>query len=268
MVNEPSVENLKDILRKEVDAFCRQHIGQRGAVSEVTEAIRQRRWKAVLFGGAPRSLLISRFLHRRSGRPRDLDIVIQGQSLEVLSRAFEMLISRETRFGGLQLRSDEWHFDVWPLERTWAILEDGISQPDFSDLPRTTFLNVEAVAIELWPMGGSDRKIYSGDDQFFRAVIDRVVEVNRVDNPFPDLCVVRSLIMAHDLDFRIGSKLAQYIASYGPAISEKDLENIQNKHYGHVRITGPQLRDWIQSVSEILSIGVEQDIRLPKYTSQ
>src|SRR5437667_12529326 len=112
MADEITVDLLKAMLREEVDAFCRRQEPPWVAVSEVTEAIRLHKWKAVLFGGALRSLLISRLVHRRAGRPRDVDIVIQGPPLEILRYLFEKLITRETRFGGLQLRRAEWFFDV------------------------------------------------------------------------------------------------------------------------------------------------------------
>ncbi len=263
MANATTIDDLKMMLRTEVDSFCRRQEGVWEALSDVTGSIRQHNWQAVLFGGTLRSLLISRLVHRSVGRPRDVDIVTQGQPLESLRDLFEDLITRETRFGGLQLRKSEWLFDVWPLERTWAIVEDGVSEPSFSDLPRTTFLNVEAVAVELWPEPGQERAVYSGDDQFFNAILDQVVEINRVENPFPSLCVVRSLVMTQDLGFRIGIRLAQYIAEVGPGIPDDELEQVQRKHYGFVRVPGPELRCWIRLVSEYLKRGPERELRLP-----
>lgn len=253
MANGMTVESLKAALREEVDSFCQRQEAPWEAVSEILEMIRLRNWRAVLFGGTLRTLLISRLVHRQAGRPRDVDIVIQGPPLEILRNLFEKLITRETRFGGLQLRRAEWLFDVWPLERTWAIVEDKVSVPSFSDLPHTTFLNVEAVAVDVWPTPGQQREMYSGDDRFFHAIIDRVVEVNRAENPFPHLCVVRSLVMAHDLGFRLGTKLAHYIADHGPAIPEDELDRIQEKHYGLIRLPGKYLRGWIRSICDSLT---------------
>src|SRR5215831_14168139 len=74
---------------------------------------------AVLFGGTLRTLLLSRLADGTPGRPRDVDIVVAGLSIDALRRRFQPIISRETRFGGLQLRRREWQFDVWPLTQTW-----------------------------------------------------------------------------------------------------------------------------------------------------
>jgi hypothetical protein len=256
MGRDNPVERLKALLRDEVERFCLRREPSWEAVSDILKTIRDNRWRAVLFGGTLRSLLISQFLHQREGRPRDVDIVIQGAPLEILRELFEKLIARETRFGGLQLRKQEWLFDVWPLERTWAIVEDDkVGPPSFSYLPSTTFLNVEAVAVDVWPTPGQVREIYSGDDQFFHAILNRVVEVNRIANPFPELCVVRALVMVSDLGCRIGPRLAQYIAHHGPNNASADLERIQEKHYGRVRIPGATLEDWIRTIRQSLDAG-------------
>ena len=263
MPKSNSVELLKALLRREVELFCRRLDPLWGAVSDIIETIRRNHWRAVFFGGTLRSLLISRLIHRRQGRPRDVDIVIHGAPLDILKNLFDSLISRETRFGGLQLQHADWRFDVWPLEQTWGIIEDRISHPDFAYLPRTTFLNIEAAAIDIWPQPGQEREIYSGDDQFFRGILDQVVEINRAENPFPDLCVVRSLAMTAELGFRIGKHLARYIAHHGPSMSIIDLETVQEKHYGCIRVRGATLQGWIRFVIESLERSEFQEVRLP-----
>ncbi len=94
-----------------------------------------------------------------------------------------------------------------------------------------------------------ERRIYSGDDQFFRAIIDRVIEVNRVENPFPELCVVRSLVLARELGFSLGPRLIQYIAEHGPHLTAPVLEAVQQRHYGSVRVPGAGLAEWIMSIA-------------------
>jgi hypothetical protein len=243
------IELLKALLGREVELFCRRLDPLWHDISHVVSAIERNHWRAVLFGGTLRSLLMSRLVHGRPGRPRDVDIVIQGPPLEFLRELFGSLISRETRFGGFHLHDSEWEFDVWPLERTWGIVQDRIANPDFSNLPNTTFLNIEAAAIDIWPGTDGERQIYSGEDQFFKAIIDQVVEVNRIENPFPELCVVRSLILVNELGFSIGPRLANYVAEHGPAIPDAELETVQHRHYGEVRVQSGILREWIRSVT-------------------
>jgi hypothetical protein len=250
----PSTTELKTILLAEVDAFCRAHIDARTEVGEFLESIRANRWPAVFFGGTLRSLLVDRFFHDRRGRPRDLDIVFRGPKLASLRDVFGPLITRETRFGGLQLRKGDWQFDVWPLDQTWAIREDGVSQPGFDHLPRTTFLNVEAVAVDVWPTDG-ERRIYSDDDRFFQAIRSREVEINRSENPYPELCVVRSLLMAHDLEFRVGPELTRFISSHGTRMDLASFDRVQTKHYGHIRIPSAVLRSWVEDIANYTQTG-------------
>jgi hypothetical protein len=166
---------------------------------------------------------------------------------------FEHFVSRETRFGGLQLRRADSLFDVWPLERTWALVQEQVSRPDFDDLPRTTFLNIEAIAVEVWPSDGSrERRLFSGDDQFFRAVLHRVLDINREENPYPELCVVRSLVMSHDTGFALGGRLARYVVNHGQRLSATLLEEVQQKHYGTLRVAGPTMVGWIHTIADAL----------------
>jgi len=263
MVDINSVELLKALLRREVELFCRRLDPLWHDISHVVGTIQRNQWQAVFFGGTLRSLLMSRLVNGRPGRPRDVDIVIQGPPLEILRELFGSLISRETRFGGFHLHDAGWEFDVWPLERTWGIVQDRIAHPDFGNLPNTTFLNIEAAAIDIWPGASGERQIYSGDDQFFKAIIDRVVEVNRIENPFPELCVVRSLVLVSELDFCIGRGLAHYVATHGPAISETELETVQHRHYGEVRVPGAILREWIKFVTTSVDGHSKGGVRLP-----
>lgn len=250
MADANSVELLKALLRREVELFCRRLDPLWHDIAHVVDAIQRNHWRAVFFGGTLRSLLLSRLVDRLPGRPRDVDIVIQGPPLGILRELFGNLISRETRFGGFHLHDAGWEFDVWPLEKTWGIVQDQIDHPDFGYLPNTTFLNIEAAAIDIWSGESGERRIYSGDDQFFKAIIDRVIEVNRIENPFPELCVVRSLVLASELRFGIGPRLAQYIAAHGSVMSPDELESIQRRHYGKIRVTGDALRQWITTVTD------------------
>src|SRR5690242_17768693 len=116
------IELLKELLKREVERFCRAAVTGDDFIRQTAEEVRRNNWRAVFFGGTLRSLLISRLTRHRDGRPRDLDIVIQGPPLDILRKLFESCIARETRFGGLQLRRGGWLFDVWPLDRTWALV--------------------------------------------------------------------------------------------------------------------------------------------------
>lgn len=258
-----SILDLKKRLQKEVARFYRsdKRLWKEPIVRTLRE-LRKTDVQSVFFGGTLRSLLLSRIYANKFGRPRDVDIVITGATIEALRDQFEAIVSRETRFGGLQLRRREWQFDLWPLHQTWAFVRDKVSEPEFSELPRTTFFNMESIAVEVWAQPGCARKVFSGDDQFFEGILNQTLEINREENPYPELCVLRALIMASTLDFAIGPRLATYIAKHGEHLTENDLEYVQHKHYGQRRQCGDTLREWIATISD--SIGkTDGSVRLP-----
>src|SRR6185312_1377695 len=117
-------------------------------------------------------------------------------------------------------------------------------------LPYTTFFNLEAIAVDVWSWPGVARNIYSGDDQFFRGLIDRVIEINRIENPYPELCVVRAVALAGNLRWKIGPRLLRYLVEVGSDMGVKDFEKIQEKHYGAVQWSGSVFMRAIESAAE------------------
>lgn len=264
MVKHEAIHLMKELLRREVSRFCRHdHRLWKEPIVQTIRDLRAANWRAVFFGGTLRSLITSRLWYQRLGRPRDIDIVVKDADVSLIRSQFEQYLSRETHFGGLQLRRMNWQFDLWPLDRTWALVTDKVDQPVFDHLPQTTFFNVEAVAAEVWTNPGCTRIIYSGDDQFFDGILRRILEVNREDNPFPSLCVVRALLLASGLDFRLGPRLSRYIAEHGVGLSEGHLEELQAKHYGRVRQSGDTLRRWTRHVAKCSEKNPDQSVTLP-----
>jgi len=269
MAFENNRDGLRKRLRSEVARFYQrdQRIWKKPVV-DMLRSLQEANMDAVFFGGTLRSLLVSRIRHNKQGRPRDVDIVISGGSIDAIRTLIEHKIERETRFGGLQVREREWQFDLWPLERTWAFVNDNEQDRGFAELPKTTFLNMEAIAVEIWPKPGKARKIYAGDNQFFDGLMNRLLEVNREHNPFPDLCVVRSLVMASTLNFDIGPKLARYIVAHGERMSTQDLRDVQQSHYGCVRRESNQLVNWIKFVANKDDLETPTRIQLPYQRQQ
>lgn len=213
---------------------------QADALRTIRSAIASKGWRAVLFGGALRDIMV--FGNERI--PRDFDIVVDVNAAE-LSDLFQSRIRRKTRFGGLQILQDGWPLDIWPLDRTWAFEHMALA-PTFENLPKTTFLNVEAIAVDLWNPHGSKRNLY--EHQFFSAIASRTVEVNFRENPYPLLCVVRSLITAWRLNFGVGENLKEYVRQFGASLTLPDIERIQNEHYGHPQVPSNLIRSWINDV--------------------
>ena len=257
MDGELTVADLKRQLVQEVRVLFRRNGSVwKEPILDIVHELRQSKVKAVLFGGTLRSLLVSRIFEGRPGRPRDIDVVVSGAPLPWLEKKFADILTRRTRFGGLQLKHGAWQFDVWPVADTWAFKHgDASERPSFSALPSTTPFNLEAVAVEVWTSGGRPRAIFSGDDRFFEGILARTLELNRSDNPFPELTVVRALIMASELQFKIGPRLASYIRNVAGLISKEVVERVQTGHYGHVRIESRRLYELARLVTRESSFG-------------
>ncbi|MFO0836123.1 MAG: hypothetical protein U0638_14215 [Phycisphaerales bacterium] len=258
---------LKEQLRHDV-ASLYQRDGREWnkPIAETLRLLREANVRAVFFGGTLRSLILSRVQSGRFGRPRDVDIVVSGTTLEQLRHQFHDSIRRETRFGGLQLERMSWQFDVWPLEQTWAFKTSGDLEPHFSRLPSTTFFNLEAIAVDVWAPPGQPRAIYSGDDQFFDGILDQVLEINREENPFPMLCVVRSLVFISMTGFSIGPRLAHYLAQHSAGVSDNELADAQVKHYGRVRVDRDLMRRWLDDVASAVAANPGEAVRLARPT--
>ncbi|RKI62447.1 hypothetical protein D7X55_22100 [Corallococcus sp. AB049A] len=229
-----------------------------GAMRTLLDVFREHGWEVFVFGGTLRDLLAV----SATAAPRDVDLVVAGATGEALREAFARELVRVNRFGGLRLQVQKLPVDIWTLESTWAFQQKLVPGGDFAHLPRTTFLNVEAVAAELDTRKGRARQVYG--DAFFRAVRERVLEINLEENPYTGLCVVRSLLTARKLHYALGPRLARYIAHHGSRVDAAELEAIQLSHYGRVRLDRDQLLRLIRSVSGRLAVTRQRPVELPQ----
>jgi hypothetical protein len=238
---DSNVADLEALLRVRLRRFLSLPARWSHHVTSALKTIRDADWAAFLFGGTLRDLVV----FGSSYIPRDLDIVIDGITVDTLAMNYGKYLKRRTRFGGLHLEIHGWPFDIWPLAETWAFKHGDFKIVDFSTLPLTTFLNVEAVAIDLRP-DTRGRRIHSFG--FFESILDRTVEINFLENPFPALCVVRSLIIAEKLRFSAGPLLTRYIAHHGARIDLRELIDVQRSHYGNVRLPASRLIRYINAM--------------------
>jgi hypothetical protein len=224
---------------------------------QVLRGIRDQGWRAFLFGGTLRDLMLG----GAGIIPRDIDVVVDGVSTERIAARFADHVRRRTRFGGLHLNVHGWTFDIWPLSETWAFQEGLVRPTGFSSLTRTTFLNVEGAVAELSARPGRRRRVY--ERGFLDSLRSRVLEINLEDNPFPALCVVRGLITAARLDFKVGPSLARYIHHHSAHLSIDELLAVQFSHYGQVRSTADELRCWMRTVHDQRRRSRRLPVRLP-----
>jgi hypothetical protein len=225
-------------------------------MQDVLQRFFQLGWESYIVGGTLRDLSFA-----PSGViPRDIDIIVNGPTSAELSHVFEDILARRTMFGGLHLIKEvhpitgsncsyEIAFDVWPLSETWAIKNFQLP-PKIERFPQTPFLNVDSVAIELKMGKGKKRQVY--ECGFFDAINRRLLEINFEPNPFPAVCIIRSLIMSAKLEFHIGLKLAKFIRRWAKELGIEELMKAQTAHYGQIRVEKEELEYWLGIVDRQL----------------
>lgn len=242
----------------------------RESIQAVFDRILINRWEAFIVGGTLRDIMLA----PRSIFPRDIDIIIAGVSNDTVSATFHDLLRRRTRFNGLHLVNQfhyggitpsrgETYFDVWRLEETWGIRNAKL-KPTIEHFVQTPFLNIDSVAIELVPKGARRRVAECG---FFDALTTRTLEINYAPNPFPSVCIVRSLIMAAKLRFSLGPHLAAYISNYAESNSVNELVDAQRSHYGTVRCDKKELQRWLSRIRAAVNAGLPK-VELPITSSR
>ena len=251
---ETSIQQRKEILRFRV----RQCLNEQKWGIDLRNALQKfevEGCSAYIVGGFLRDLL----LNGTSAKPRDVDVVFDGVSADKAEFFFWNHKERKNRFGGLRLRLGDCPLDMWSLEDTWAFRNKKVHQVEFSTFPKTTFLNVDAVAYR-WRKDSED-EIF--DNGFFEGILKRTLEINLEENPFPETCVVRSLLMASALNYGIGPKLAAYISRFSKTASLKELQRIQNVHYGFVALDGEDLRSCFNAIDSQMSQSKKGVVFLP-----
>ena len=231
-------------------------------IEEVVGRITERGWRGYIVGGMLRDIMLAPSMN---ALPRDIDLIVVGPSQAALQDAFFDLTVRKTRFGGLHLvrpfedgipakdRSDVL-FDLWRLEDTWGLREQGLL-PTIENFVKTPFLNIDSAAMELFPANGREKLVEFG---FFEALTTRTLDINYSRNPFPLVCIVRSLLMAAKLDFALSHRLAAFVCGYSRWGTFDDLMQAQISHYGQGSCTATELTGWIEQLNVKLGAGANR----------
>jgi hypothetical protein len=237
----------------------RRFLGNKGPRADIFSALsewQKNDWRPYLFGGVLRDLLVLGG-HRY---PRDVDVVLTNGSLNELETSLRPYLLRRTRFGGFQLERGNWHFDVWPLQMTWAFQNGSQLVPSPANLPKTTFLNVEAIAAAIEDDGSVGDIFEAG---FFEAIHTRTLDINLKINPYPPLAAIRALATAHKLRFFISAKLASYILDVDQQYGSDSLVAAQSTHYGYVRFQKRQVRWLVRYITSKLNRDPNSPIVFP-----
>lgn len=212
-------------------------------------------WASVLFGGIVRHLLRP---DASDVPPRDVDIVIDGGSSRRLALELAPYCPTRNRWGGFRFSLDGISFDVWLLRETWGFgALPGVPRVA-ANLPRTTFLNIEAVAVAVEKDRRGKRQVHSHG--FCEALESRTLDVNLETNPYPAACVVRALVTAARERMDIDPTLWTYLRRHGRALSTEEIEAIQLTHYGRLYLDARVVRDCIDGASLLGRVGVSSPV--------
>jgi hypothetical protein len=210
------------------------------AIRSITHRVSQRKWTAFLVGGVLRDLVLT----GGTKAPRDVDVVVCDVLLnELISELQDLSPARRTSLGGLRLSHHDVTFDIWPLKQTYAVRRK--SSPTIRDVAEHAFLNVEAIAVELHPAERMERRIV--ESGFTWAVLNRTLEVNHESNPFPEVCAVKSLRTAINLNLFIGRSLLEYVRRRRWDVNL--LIEAQRTHYGEITFDKSQLENILEVMS-------------------
>ncbi|MFC1604847.1 hypothetical protein ACFL5F_07450 [Planctomycetota bacterium] len=236
------IQKLKQDLRARLGRFVatdsKRHYPH---LYRVLEDIRNNDYPAFLCGGAVRNFLLC-----NNSIPRDLDIILGYVSREQLETLFPDHIKGETSLGGLKLQVKDWSIDMWLIQDTWAFKNGKVTGKGFSDYPKITFLNIDAIAIQLFSKRRQKREIYS--QGFFEAIAERTIELNFEENPAPAECIVRALRIANKFKFVIGPRLAGYMISHTNQMEIEELAEIYQRRYTSADVTVEKLHNCFKSI--------------------
>ncbi len=248
--------DLANLLRKRVSGFLASKARLKTPLMATLRRLSQEKLPAVIFGGALRDLMVQ----GPSTEPRDVDIVVDRASVDDLAKLFSDVLVRRTRFGGLHLNVRGWMIDVWPLGDTWALRQFRIGSGDFESLTRTTFLNVEAVIVDLSAPQSGRRRVYASG--FFEALQTRVLDINLEENPYPELSAIRTLVTAAKLEFNLSKRLAEYVAYQIDKTPLEEFVDIQLKHYGLAKFDTDMIHRWSKIIEA--QVNTQPVVRFPR----
>lgn len=198
----------------------------------------------LFFGGSVREYNQNKF----KTIPRDFDIVIKKYYDNInIEDAFREIPYKRNRFGGYKIKVDSLEFDIWELENTWAFKEKKIdcSERDYSlRLKDTVFLNIDSIVYNL-----STDELY--DDEYEKAMKNRILDIVLLDNPFLELNILRAIIFKRQYDMTFSNQLLevleQYVRDNESTYLEK-LYKIQIQHYSINKLDKETLKEQIDEL--------------------
>ncbi len=156
--------------------------------------------------------------------PRDIDLVVDcpASVLETLSKYKAI----KNRFGGYKVSLNKIDFDIWGLDSTWAFKNNPAFSQKLETIPETVFLNLDAVIY--YP---STKSVL--DKGFSQAMESKELDTVYQPNPYPYLCVSKSLVALKKYNLKTSARLKDYIREQeSRGYSQKSFNVYQKLQYG------------------------------------
>lgn len=173
-----------------------------------------------IFGGVILDIISGSKTHR------DIDVTVIKLNNEVLDLIEEFNGVRNS-FGGYKISIDDMIFDIWEMSQTWLVKKNNTLNFDLINfLPSTVFFNSQAVLFSM----NTNELFYN--KSFLNFLYKKKIEITNPDNPFPELCIIKSYEY-YLKGFLLTPKLKDYLIKYYP-LKKNLLDKIQLKHYNKI----------------------------------
>lgn len=190
--------------------------------------------RCYIFGGFIVDFLKKNRFHR------DIDIVIENLNKETIE-LINQFNGIKNSFGGYKLNIGEVNVDIWAIKDTWAIRKMNYMNFDlFSILPSTSFFNSTAIIFSV-----QDNKLIF-KNSFENYINNKFLDIIFEDNPYPELCILKSYENFLD-GAQLSDKLLKYIIDKFPN-SYDNLNSAQLKHYGRIKYKSIELIEFYESL--------------------
>lgn len=192
-----------------------------------------------VFSGVLRDFL----LQYNKETPRDFDFVVSEVN-DSIKQVLSRYLIRKTQLGGYKCRINDKEIDIWTIQDTWAIKK---YRPFYLQnyLPLTAFFNITAAVYNL-----TTCKLYIHDrfKDFLEDKKHRKLDIILEDNPFPALCVIKTIELMNKFNLTLSDELKEYLIRYHKVLNESDYLNIQLKHYNTIKYEYLSIQNTIESL--------------------
>lgn len=155
-----------------------------------------------VFSGLTRNFLLG-YLNNR-----DIDfVVLDSPKLKIPISQLKEVAIQKNKFGGYKLQTEHLNIDVWDVEKTWGIVQEGM-RGTANSLMSTAFFNFSAIVYDY------NKGRFYITDEFCKFYATRVMEVVYAKNPRIATCIVNALYYADKYEFVIGESLRKWVVKY------------------------------------------------------